>query len=112
MQRVTQVITTGGLTTTNTSSPAGLFPSCTLDYIKHFNADRTVTIDDGPFICQPPAAYTWDFAANETEMVFSSPSFSYRSKIAALTATTLELVDSDAFPDGTTIVQTAAYVAK
>jgi hypothetical protein len=112
MQFISQVLTSGGVATTGSGSPASYgFPRCTLDDITHYNRDRTVTVDEGPLQCQPPATgSTWDFAANETEIVTGSSSTHY--KIVSLTATTLQLERTVADPGGTTIVQTTTYAAR
>ncbi|MBF9144269.1 hypothetical protein [Hymenobacter properus] len=113
IQLITQVITSGGTTSTHSGSPASYgFPLCALDDIIHYNRDRTVTVEEGPLTCQPPTTGgTWDFAANETELV-SSSSPAYRNKIVSLTATTLELEISETDSYGNTIVQTTTYAAK
>jgi hypothetical protein len=55
MQSVTDVVMTStGIVTTSTSSPAAYFPACALDDRQHYNADRTLTVDDGPQKCPAP----------------------------------------------------------
>lgn len=111
-QSVTQVYSDAtGTSTTNTASPATFFPPCTLDDIDHYNRDRSFIVDDGQAKCQAPAAAsTWDFAANEMEIVIQ-PS-SYRYKIVSLTATTLVLEIGETYPDGTKVTQTTSYAAR
>jgi hypothetical protein len=53
---------------------------------------------------------TWDFAANETEIVLDSAPNG--TKIAALTATNLALEYTETFSDGTTWVQTQIFAAR
>ncbi|MBF9224083.1 hypothetical protein [Hymenobacter ruricola] len=113
-QSITDAYTTPvGVVTSSTSPPSNYFPACALDDLDHFNADRTLTIEDGPLQCQsstPPSTITWAFAANETEIIFNPAGVS--NKITTLTATTLALTYTEAMPDGTTWNQTVTYAAR
>ena len=114
LQSIIDVRTTPvGVVTTDSLSPSVFFSACNLDDLTHFNADQTLTIDDGTIKCQPPAppsTGTWAFGTNETEIVFDAAAPG--RKIATLTATTLALEFAETYPDGTIWVQTQTYVAK
>lgn len=114
MQLITDVYTTpAGVVTSDTLPPSTFFPACALDDLRRFNADRTLTIDDGLLQClppSPPSTKTWAFGANETEIVFNPGTTS--TKITTLTATTLALAYSETYPDGTTWVQTQTFAAR
>jgi hypothetical protein len=57
-----------------------------------------------------PNNNTWEFGANETEILFNGAAKG--SKITTLTATTLALTYSETSPDGSTFVQTVTYAAR
>ena len=113
-QSITDTYTSpAGVATSYTSPASHFFPICALDDLTHFNANRTLTVDDGPQQCQPPAppsTTTWEFGANETEIVFDAKAPG--QKIATLTATALALEFAETQPDGTKWVQTQNYTAK
>jgi hypothetical protein len=94
LQRFVQTETTPTGVVSTIDFPPSYFPACQQDNLIHFNADRTLTTDEGPLQCQPPMPpTTWEFAANETEIAYGSQT--RHAKIVDLTATTLVLASAD-----------------
>ncbi|KAA9340166.1 lipocalin-like domain-containing protein [Adhaeribacter soli] len=75
-----------------------LFPACNKDDLYKFNADSTVTVEEGPMTCSQPGASqgTWEFKENETKinLVIPTPTLSLISgdfDVESLSATTMVL---------------------
>ncbi len=79
--------------------------ACDKDDLTKFNANKSVTFDEGSLKCDPTAAQTqtgsWDFTTNETKLKITDSSGAIvEGTIGTLNSTTLILTDPDIFGSG------------
>lgn len=81
--------------------------ACDKDDLTKFNANKSVTFDEGSLKCDPTAAQTqtgsWDFTTNETKLKITDSSGAIvEGTIGTLNSTTLTITDPNIFGSGST----------
>lgn len=82
-----------------------LLDDCEKDNLTKFNANKSVTFDEGRLTCDPASAQTelgtWDLTTNETKLKITDSSGTVvEGTIGTLNSTTLIITDPNAFGSG------------